>query len=233
MNHPRISQENLNSEVDHRLAWMFLVMLWGLKAAPATWESAWQGLWGAPALRNELIEILPLLRERIARPSIALPDSEVPLRLHATYARDEILAGFGRLRPGDRYSHQAGPWWHKPAMTEVLFITLQKSEKDYSPTTLYRDYAISRELFHWESQNATRVDSPSGQRYVNQRDNGIRILLAVRSTKTDPWGATAPYTLLGPADYVSHQGERPIAITWKLRNPIPADVYEQFKIAAA
>jgi hypothetical protein len=42
-----------------------------------------------------------------------------------------------------------------------------------------------------------------------------------------------PYVLLGPADYVSHEGERPIAITWRLQNPIPADLFEQFKVAAA
>jgi hypothetical protein len=227
------SPPTLTTERDRRLAWMFLVMLWSLKAAPDNPEAAWQGLLESPAIVDELNATLPLLRERIARPSIELPDSDVPLRLHATYGRDEILAAFGRLEPGSRYSHQAGPWWHEPAQTEVLFITLEKTEKHYSPTTLYRDYAISRELFHWESQNNTRIESPSGQRYLNQRTNGVRILLAVRATRTDPWGATRPYTLLGPADYVEHRGERPIAITWRLRNPIPADLYEEFKVAAA
>jgi hypothetical protein len=212
---------------------MFLVMLWGLKGAPETMGAAWEGLWACPALRDELQQVLALARDRIARPSLPLPDPYVPLRLHATYARDEILAGFGRLTPGERYSHQAGPWWHEPAKTEVLFITLQKTEREYSPSTLYRDYAISRELFHWESQNMTRRDSPSGRRYLEQRDNGVRILLAVRASKRDPWGATRPYTLLGPADIVSHEGERPIAITWRLQNPIPADLYEEFKVSAA
>ena len=224
---------SLDDRYERRLAWMFLVTLWGVKNAPDTMEASWRELFAAPAVLDELRETLPLLRERIARPSIPLSDDDVPLRLHATYARDEILAAFGRLAPGERYSHQAGPWWHEPANTEVLFITLEKTEKHYSPTTLYRDYAISRELFHWESQNSTRLDSPAGRRYLEQRRNSVRILLAVRSRRTDPWGATRPYVLLGPADYVEHQGERPIAITWRLRNPIPADIYEDFKVAAA
>jgi hypothetical protein len=114
----------------------------------------------------------------------------------------------------------------------VLFITLRKTEKDYSPETMYRDFAISPELFHWESQNKTTVASAAGQRYLNQRTNGVRVLLAVREEKLDPWGATMPYVLLGPADLVSHKGERPIAITWQLRRPIPAEVFEQFKVAA-
>ena len=223
----------LATERERHLAWMFLVSIWGLRNAPGTFDAAWRGLLEAPAVVDELRATLPLLRERITHPSIALPDDDVPLRLHSSYARDEILAAFGRLAPGERYSHQAGPWWHEPARTEVLFITLEKTEQHYSPTTLYRDYAISRELFHWESQNSTRVDSPAGRRYLEQRTNGVRILLAVRSSRTDPWGATRPYVLLGPADYVEHRGERPIAITWRLRNPIPADLYEGFKVATA
>ena len=223
----------LDEEYDRRVAWMFLVTLWGVRSAPETMESAWRELFAAPALLDELRETLPLVRERIARPSLALPDGDVPLRLHATYARDEILAGFGRLAPGERYNHQAGRWWYAPANTEVLFITLEKTEKHYSPTTLYRDFALSRDLFHWESQNSTRLDSPVGRRYLTQRENGVRVLLAVRSRPKDPWRETQPYVLLGPADYVDHQGERPIAITWRLRNPIPADLYEDFKVAAA
>lgn len=42
-----------------------------------------------------------------------------------------------------------------------------------------------------------------------------------------------PYVLLGPADYVSHEGERPIAITWCLQNSISVNLFEQFKVAAA
>jgi superfamily II DNA or RNA helicase/HKD family nuclease len=223
----------LTTDRERRLAWMALVTLWGLRAAPESLESAWRALFDAPAVVDELLETVPLLRERITRPSIPLPDADIPLRLHATYGRDEILAAFGRLHPGERYSHQAGPWWHEPARTEVLFITLTKTEQHYSPTTLYRDYAISRELFHWESQNKTRIDSTAGRRYIEQRTNGVRILLAVRATRTDPWGATRPYVLLGPAEYVEHHGEQPIALTWRLRNRIPADLYEEFKVAAA
>ena len=98
---------------------------------------------------------------------------------------------------------------------------------------MYKDYAINRELFHWETPNDTYAESTRGRRYLDQRNNGLRVLLAVRETKKDPWGATAPYVLLGPCDYVSHEGERPIGITWRLRHPIPADLYERFKLAAA
>lgn len=221
------------TERERRLLWMAMVTLWSGKAAPETMEEAWTGLRSCPALVDELLETLPILRDRISHISHPLPDADVPLEIGATYARDEILAAFGALTPDRYFSHQAGPWWHEPAQTEVLFITLRKTEKDYSPETMYRDYAISPELFHWESQHSTAIASKAGQRYINQRTNGARILLAVRESKQDPWGATMPYVLLGPADYVAHQGERPIGLTWKLRRPIPAEVFERFKVAAA
>ena len=216
---------------DRRMAWMFLVTFWGLRNAPSDLEAAWRGVWDATAIREDLLEVLPLLRDRISRPSIALDD--VPVRLHASYARDELLAAFGYVTPEERPNLQAGRWYDEASDTELLFITLQKTERSYSPTTMYRDYAISRELFHWESPNTTTPESPIGQRYVRQREDGTRILLAVRAHQKDPWGQTCPYTLLGPADVVEWEGERPMSITVRLRNPIPADVFEDFKLSAA
>jgi hypothetical protein len=145
------------------------------------------------------------------------------------------LAAFGKLGPGKpAYAHQAGPWHDPDSNTEILFVTLKKSPQHYSPQTLYRDYAISRELFHWETPNDTRVSSTRGRRYLQQRTNGLRVILAVREGRKDAWGATAPYVLLGPCEFVApHRGERPIAITWRLRQLIPADLFEQFKVAAA
>jgi hypothetical protein len=224
----------LASERERRLASMLLVTLWGLRALPASFDEGWRSFWEAKPLREELREVLDMLGERIPRVGIPVDLPDVPLRLGASYARDEILAAFGKLRPGGAaYSHQAGPWHHAESNTEILFITLRKSLKHYSPQTMYRDYAISRELFHWETPNDTRVASIRGERYLGQRENGLTVLLAVREVRTDPWGATAPYVLLGPCDFVSHKGERPIGITWRLRHPVPADLYEGFKIAAA
>ena len=93
---------------------------------------------------------------------------------------------------------------------DAFLITLKKSDTDFSPSTMYRDYAISPDLFHWESQSTTSVDSPTGQRYLNHRRLGSSILLFVRDGKTNEMG-TEPYMFLGPANYLSHTGDRPIA----------------------
>jgi hypothetical protein len=50
-------------------------------------------------------------------------------------------------------------------------------------------------------------------------------LIFTRDTADDETGLTVPYTCLGQVDYVQHSGDKPIAITWKLHRPMPADVY--------
>ena len=111
--------------------------------------------------------------------------------------------------------------WLPEKKIDVLFVTLNKSDKDYSPTTMYNDYSISQDLFHWQSQSTTSEAGSTGQRYIHHREQGSRVLLFVREFKNDVTGA-APYTFLGTANYVQHTGSRPMNITWRLDRPIPA-----------
>lgn len=156
----------------------------------------------------------------------------VPLASHARYRREEVLAALGYATltrvPGN---HVSGVAWCDETKTDALLVNLRKSERDFSPTTMYRDYAISTELFHWESQNATSIASPTGQRYLHHRARGSHVVLFVRDTPTDDLGA-APFLCLGPASYVEHRGERPMAITWKMHRPIPADVFAAASVVA-
>ena len=82
-------------------------------------------------------------------------------------------------------------------------------------------------LIHWESQSTTTERSPSGQRYIHHASRGSHVLLFVRETP----GHRA-YTFLGTAQYVSHSGERPMAITWRLDDPLPEAVYAMSRVAA-
>ena len=111
---------------------------------------------------------------------------------------------------------------------DAFFVTLKKSEADYSPTTMYRDYPISPSLFHWESQSTTSIASKTGQRYVNGTST---VLIFARQEQKDEFG-TAPYLFLGSASYVSHQGERPIAISWRLEHAMPTDFFTSASVVA-
>ena len=138
--------------------------------------------------------------------------------LHCTYTRDQILVAMDFMKPN---TVREGTKWLEDKKVDVFFITLNKSDKDYSPTTMYEDYSINEEFFHWQSQSTTSDTSPTGQRYINHVREGNKVLLFVREFKKDMAGA-APYTYLGTAKYVSHYGNRPMSITWRLDNPIPA-----------
>lgn len=145
---------------------------------------------------------------------------DCPLDLHCTYTRDQLLAAMDFMKPA---TVREGVKWLPEKQLDVFFVTLNKSDKDYSPTTMYNDYSINESLFHWQSQSTTAADSPTGQRYIHHRNKGTKVLLFVREFKSDRItnGAEA-YTYLGTAGYVTHTGSRPMNITWRLDRPIPA-----------
>jgi len=186
---------------------------------------------------DEMRQVIDIAFDAARRSTQPLGDlipalTDVPLALHASYSREEILAALGvasRRRPS---TFREGVLWCEPINTDAFLITLKKTETDYSPTTMYRDFALSPELFHWESQSTTSAASPTGQRYIHHRERGSHILLFVRETKTNTLG-TAPYVFLGPADYVSHERDRPMAITWRLHRPMPTEVFMASRAAAA
>ena len=143
---------------------------------------------------------------------------DCPLDLHCHYTRDQLLVALDYRKTS---SVRQGVLYIPDHKVDVLMNTLIKSERDYSPSTMYEDYSISSELFHWQSQSTTSESSPTGKRYIHHREMGSRVVLFVRERKEEQ-GATAPYTFLGLADYVSHEGSRPMSIIWKLERPIPA-----------
>ncbi len=132
-----------------------------------------------------------------------------------------ILLAFGDGTIGAPSSSREGVRWLPEIGTDLLFVTLRKSERSFSPSTMYRDYALSRTRFHWESQNATHDNTPTGRRYVNHAADGTTVILFVRDTDTRENGSGAPFTCLGPVRYVSHEGNRPMQITWELDHPLP------------
>lgn len=153
----------------------------------------------------------------------------IPLFTHATYGRHEVLAALGAKSLDSESARKrvsmGGVDWCQATSTDAFFVTLSKDDKKHSATTMYKDYAISPELFHWESQNATSPTSPTGKRYLDRASHGSHVLIFTRDTSEDETGLTVPYTCLGQVDYVQHAGARPISITWKLQRPMPADVF--------
>jgi len=222
------------SDIEERSVTMLLMTLLSPKKGQyASVADALVHVWSFSDIREELLELLEVLSERVTHLHQPVGIDGVPLQVHATYTREEAIAAFGGATIEAPPSNREGVWWSESTQTDVFFVTLDKSDKSFSPTTRYRDYAISDLLFHWESQARTPVKSSVGQRYVNQRVGGTNVAMFIRRGKQTPDGRTQPYFFAGLADYVSHKSEKPIQLTWRLREPLPGDIFAAFRAAVA
>jgi superfamily II DNA or RNA helicase/HKD family nuclease len=218
---------------EERLLWMLFAALGQRKRPLREVAQVFQELWEAPEIRRELIDLLDVLRDRVRLDSQPLDaDGLVPVHSHATYGLYELIAAYGLESKGALRENREGLAWSEADKTDLFFVTLNKSEEDYSPTTRYQDYPISPTLFHWESQSRTATSSPTGQRYINHASRGSQVVLFVREHRRDERDVSNPYLCLGRAHHVSHQSDRPIQIVWELERPMPAEIYGRAKLAA-
>lgn len=173
-------------------------------------------------LNKEIVEVTEMLIDQVnyLETDISL-NYEQPLKVHSRYTREQILAAFGFSTFETKSSIREGVAISKDKNTELLFITLNKSEKDFSPTTLYEDFAISEKLFHWQSQNNVKPESAKGISYINHKKNGKRILLFVREKGEDEFGNTMGSVFLGEANITEYYGSKPMSIKWELHEPMP------------
>lgn len=201
----------------------------GVLDKTTTLEQACALVWAHPQVRAELCDLMAVLAARvdhIHHPLITHPYT--PLQVHARYTRVEILAAFG-IGAGARVAPwQTGVYWAKDARADLLAFTLDKTSGQFSPTTRYRDHAISRQLIHWESQSTTRAESETGRRYQDHEELGTSVMLFARLRSDD-----RAFWFLGPASYVRHEAEKPMAITWRLHHALPGDLFASFAAAVA
>ncbi|WP_254700621.1 DUF3427 domain-containing protein [Paraglaciecola mesophila] len=184
-------------------------------------------------LQNELSEVISILIERLDVREFDMPmvDNPIvnssPLKMHVRYPKEHILVAFGDSTFEKKSSSREGVLNIKRANTELLFVTLDKCEKQFSATTMYHDYAISPTLFHWQTQNSARPNSGRGLDYVQQKDNHKTFLLFVREKGKDENGRTMGFVNFGPVDFVKSEGSQPMNITWKLKHPMPAYLWNE------
>ncbi|WP_149824767.1 DUF3427 domain-containing protein [Streptomyces tailanensis] len=233
------------SELDEQgqaYARMLFFQLWPLGGVTrkgfTSYDAGFTTLRKHHALRGELRQVLEYNLAHTEHVPIPLAGiggkAGIPLTVHASYTREEILPALGQsaiggFMPGD---FREGVKWCESIKTDALLITLEKDEKDFSPQTRYHDYAKSETQFHWESQNQTSETSPTGRRYQHHVAEGSHVLLFVRRYKSTDIGGAQPWMLLGPAEYDGHRGSKPMAINWRLKHKIPADVWTYSTIKA-
>jgi len=212
----------LESENQKLMLMMFYYDFWQKPKLFGNLEESIKEISLNEVLIKEMKEIIEILIDKInyIEKDILLP-YELPLKLHSRYTREQILSAFGLNTFTRQYSSREGVLNIQEKNTELLFVTLEKTEDKYSPTTMYDDYAISEKLFHWQSQNSTKPDSPKGTSYINHEKEGKNIILFVRESNHDKNKNTMTYICLGKVFYKSHYGSQPMSITWKLEEEIP------------
>jgi hypothetical protein len=218
-------------ELERRLARMLCFAIWPDRAG-LTFPQLLARLRGEPAVLDEISQLLAIGVDETRLTPGGLGEGllEVPLHSHATYTRPEILAAFGLADEiHSARGRQAGVEWARAHGAVLLLVTLRKDAASFSPTTMYRDYAIGDRRFHWESQNDTALDSQAGRDLLNP---ATRAVLFVRESPGNDFGKGAPFLCLGRVHLVpgSARGERPIQMQWELERPMPPATYE---IAAA
>lgn len=220
--------EDLN-ELDQSYARMLFFNIWDNAGGFTSYQEGLASLRHQRRFRDELTQVLSYVIDRADHNPIALTGnlSKLPLKVHSSYNRSEILAALDVARIGGQLPRTwaQGVQWSEKYQTDALFITSEKDEKNFSPTVRYKDYARTRTLFHWESQNSTSETSPTGLRYQQHEQRGSHVLLFLRRYKDSDIGTSQPWMLLGPATYVEHRGSKPMAITWRLEHELPADVW--------
>lgn len=138
------------------------------------------------------------------------------LKSHAHYKREEILSGLDIATWEKKQdSHREGVMYSAEYNVDAFLVTLRKDTNSFSPTTMYKDFALSRSRFHWESQNSASARSAVGQRYLEKAHGRSGTLIFVRGSGNDGIADGAAFLNLGVVDFAEWNGsERPMQITW-------------------
>ena len=199
-------------------------LLWGkYKPDEGALEQVHKYLASHQGLLHDLSELLDwMLTHQVPLPKHQLERYTDSLNLHASYTREQIILSLGMGSFDAPKSSREGVLHVAERKLDVFFADINKSESDFSPTTMYEDYAITDRLFHWQSQSQTRDTSPVGVRYIQHAEKGYTPLLFIRDRNKLENGLTAPYYYAGPLNYVRHEGSKPISFIWGLEVPLSA-----------
>lgn len=226
-----ISNENeISTEIDSPYATMLYYALFQDKISKAGFKSINEALQliHAPQYACFKQEISEVISYRLAHLEIKTRPIEdlgiIPkLELYGCYTREEIFTLVGRQTADVKMQGVASGVFNLQELNAtLLFVTLNKSEKDFSPSTQYNDFLINEKFFHWQSQNTDSHTNNGGRRYTDQLQTKNKIILFVREEKKDGFGNTSPFHCFGLVDYVSSNGDFPMNVTWKLQKPAMA-----------
>lgn len=174
-----------------------------------------------PVFVSEILELIEYLLSCLETKTYSVGEGmPINLEQYGCYTREEVFAIFKRQTADKKMQGSASGIFNIEELnTELFFVTLNKSDKDFSAETMYNDYVVSENEFHWESQN-TDSHQGKGRRFIEQKSNGKKFLLFVRENKKDGYGNTCPFICFGLVDYIRSKDDKPMKINWQTHQPI-------------
>jgi len=215
---------------DVKMAKFFLLSAFDASVRLSTVDAVWHKVLSRTGVSRDLKEFLEWRQGRCSpMRTVTFEQTSKYLELHRAYSSKQIAAALGT----DGMTIQGGVYYQRSAQSDAFFITRLKGDKDFSPTTMYKDHAKSQTVFHWESPNNTTLASDPGRRYISDDCTKMLFIRQSKRMQMDITGSypignhTSSYIFLGPVKRVlSYEGECPIGIDYELEHAIPADVYE-------
>ncbi len=215
------------SEVEKQMCLMLHYDVWQTAGGFKSLEESIISIGKNFVLVKEILEVMEFLLEEVdfVERDVWLPYNQ-PLKLHSRYTREQILAAFGFSTFEQKSEIREGVAFSPFKNTELLFITLAKSDENFSPTTLYDDFAVSERIFHWQTQNSVHEETEKGLSYIHHEKKDKRILLFVRERNEDEFGNVMASIFLGEARLIEYYGSKPMSIKWELHEPMPPYIWK-------
>lgn len=216
---------NKFSEYEKRCAVMFYYDLFDKAGNYVSIEEMFNDLATDKLFIQELKEVLTYLCDRCSAPE--KEDNSVykewnPLRLHGVYTKAQIQAALGFSTLERKSPSREGCERLKDIKLEAMYVDVIKQREEGSMTA-YKDYAMNRELFHWETQNRVREGSREAEAYRKGENN---MLLFVRQQAEHPdYKCRMGFVYLGQVTLKSIEGSKPMQIVWHLNTPMSEATY--------
>jgi len=221
----RLKEADL-SNIELKQALMFYYDVFQEANVFSSIQDMFNELSGDKVFISELEELIPILINRceaLEKEDNSIFKSSMPLKLHGIYTKDEIFASIGTSTLDRKSSCREGVERNRTLALEAMFVDIIKDREEGSNTN-YNDFAQSREMFNWETQNKVSPTSQSGQEYINGT-NTMLLFVRKQSDHPDDQSRTMGYVYLGQVNLEKWSGSRPMQILWKLKTLMPASVF--------
>lgn len=223
----KLAEKPDDPAVDTRSADILAAELFPAPKEPCTGEQLIQRLISEPHLCSEIQQLCTfLLDQSINTGTVLRCPFEWPISLHGRYGIRTIAIGTGKTKPNSRHFPREGVVRFQEDNIELLLITLDKTT-GFKSSTSYHDYAISPELFHWQTQNSAGPETKAGRRYCPDEHEGMKFYLFVREDKDHL------YCALGEGISIQAEGSKPMSITFRMVNKIPPFLFDRFSVLRA